>query len=55
MNNNLFRSAAATLAFTVSAVAMSASGVLAGRQDFIIRNATDIDIVRLYVSRTALS
>jgi hypothetical protein len=52
MKNKSFRYLATTLALSISAVTLNLSSALAGRQDFIVRNQTGTDIVRLYVSRS---
>jgi hypothetical protein len=50
MRSKSFRYLTTTLALSVSAISINLSSALAGRQDFIVRNQTGTDIVRLYVS-----
>jgi hypothetical protein len=50
MRSQSFRYLTTTLALSISAVTLNLSSALAGRQDFIVRNQTGTDIVRLYVS-----
>jgi hypothetical protein len=50
MNSKSFRYVAMTFAVSISAMTFNLSAAVAGRQDFIVRNQTNTDIVRLYVS-----
>ena len=50
MNNKLSRHVTVTLALAISTVSINLGSAIAGRQDFMIRNETSTDIVRIYVS-----
>ena len=50
MRSKLLRYLTTTLAVSIAAVTVNLNSALAGQQDFIVRNETGTDIVRLYVS-----